>query len=101
MSDAPADEVRRMIDDYIDHGLTMDMGYMGEIRRLKFVDDVNDGGFPWVVEDSEGRRFEVEYEVHVTELTPEFLARREEEMRRLSDAIARSGVALPGRREQP
>lgn len=75
MAESTTDDVRRRIEDFLAYELGAALGY--QLDGLEFDgDDDDDDAFLWVVKDRDGRRFEIEFDVTVVELTDELLARR-------------------------
>lgn len=70
--------------DAIDREIVGQIGYGSGLRHYKYPEDDNDqyGEWPFVVV-RDGREFEVDIDVRVTELTPERKARREAQHREL------------------
>lgn len=70
--------------DAIDREIVDNIGFStSSLARYGWAsDEDNDGGWPFVVE-RDGRKFEVDIDVHVTELTPERLAQRAAEEQRV------------------
>jgi hypothetical protein len=85
----PEDKVRTDVAQFLDDKLNYAIG--DELRGLTWDgdEDDNDPYQTLVVKDREGRRFEVEFEVNVTELTAEVLAERAAFVERMQKLQAR------------
>lgn len=84
MPETPSDVVRNSIGEFLDDKLNSGIGSDHRLKSLTW--DGDDDGDPYavlVVKDEAGRRFEVEFEVMVTELTSAVVAERAEFERRL------------------
>jgi hypothetical protein len=90
--DFTEDTVANDFVDAIDHGIVSEVGLHGRLRDYEWSGDDEDDVTEWpftVVRD--GREFEVDIDVRVTELTPERKAKREADLVELKtrlDAIA-------------
>ncbi len=85
----PADTVRNNVAELLDAKLNSALGY--ELRGLTWDGDEDDDD-PYqtlIVKDRDGRRFEIEFEVNVTELTDEVLAGRAAFVERMKKLQAR------------
>lgn len=62
------DEIARLVE----HETESALGNKYRLHGLKWADDPqnDEGMFPWIVEDAEGNRFEVEIEVSVRAVKP-------------------------------
>lgn len=84
------DDVRADFENTIEYGLVSEVGVHGRVRDYNWAADEDDEFADWpfvVVRD--GREFEVDIMVTVTELTPERMAARQADHERLLAAIER------------
>lgn len=92
-SECTEDDVIRDFVDAIDSEVVQEIGFSDHLHRYGWAGD-NDGTWPFVVE-RDGRRFEVDINVHAVELTPERVAAREalhaQVMARIAASEARDG----------
>ena len=88
----PDDVVQSAISQWCASQFGRDLGFSRELADLQWSDEIDDDDpyVNWEIVDASGRRFEVEIDVQVTELTDEVLAKRAELEKRLRELQAKA-----------
>lgn len=94
MTGQPADQVRADVEDFLEYELSNGIGGSG-LRQYEWDgEEVDEDPYPpLIVKDDEGRRFEVEFNVHVVELTEQGLAERAAFVKRMQQHKYAGGAA--------
>lgn len=82
---SPADEMRSRIEQWAVDQFGRDLGYSHGLHDLEWSEDMDDDDphATWEIVDGQGRRFEIELEATVTELTDAELTRRADFVERM------------------
>lgn len=92
-----ADELTGRIAQHFANAFTEGLGVRFALRDLAWSDEMEDDlDATWVVVDKQGRRFEISFEVFVTELTDKVLADRAALMERIQKTSARASGSETG-----
>lgn len=87
----PEDHLRHLLEDYMATELFRVVHTHGRALNIEFADDYDDDdGFPILVESGDGRTFEIEFELIVTELTEKLLTHRSEQAKLLRQLLSKT-----------